>query len=323
MRKDMKTVLKVLLALCAAVFLLFAGVYLFLFRPNFTRAPMHREEENIKYFANNKEYHERHIADKNYILSLSPKMIEITSFDSLKLRSYVLERENALGIILLMHGFHSDPLREFATLARFYYENGYNVVLPFQRAHGESEGKYLTFGVKERYDCRDWLIEIAKIYGEDKPLFMQGISMGCATVLMTSSLANLPKNLCGIIADCGFTTPYEIMYFVAKRERHLPMSNLLIGIGNLMTRFFAGFDLNEASTLKSLRVNTKPVLFIHGTADDFVPFVMTWQNYEACKAEKELLAVDGAKHAVSNVMAYNEYTKTVSQFLLRYKNNMN
>ena len=323
MRKDMKSVLKLLIALCAAVFLLFAGVYLFLFRPNFTRAPMHREEENIKYFANNKEYHERHIADKNYILSLSPKMIEITSFDSLKLRSYVLERENALGIILLMHGFHSDPLREFATLARFYYENGYNVVLPFQRAHGESEGKYLTFGVKERYDCRDWLIEIAKIYGEDKPLFMQGISMGCATVLMTSSLANLPKNLCGIIADCGFTTPYEIMYFVAKRERHLPMSNLLIGIGNLMTRFFAGFDLNEASTLKSLRVNTKPVLFIHGTADDFVPFVMTWQNYEACKAEKELLAVDGAKHAVSNVMAYNEYTKTVSQFLLRYKNNMN
>ena len=323
MRKDMKTVLKLLIALCAAVFLLFAGVYLFLFRPNFTRAPMHREEENIKYFANNKEYHERHIADKNYILSLSPKMIEITSFDSLKLRSYVLERENALGTILLMHGFHSDPLREFATLARFYYENGYNVVLPFQRAHGESEGKYLTFGVKERYDCRDWLIEIAKIYGEDKPLFMQGISMGCATVLMTSSLANLPKNLCGIIADCGFTTPYEIMYFVAKRERHLPMSNLLIGIGNLMTRFFAGFDLNEASTLKSLRVNTKPVLFIHGTADDFVPFVMTWQNYEACKAEKELLAVDGAKHAVSNVMAYNEYTKTVSQFLLRYKNNMN
>ena len=323
MRKDMKTVLKLLIALCAAVFLLFAGVYLFLFRPNFTRAPMHREEENIKYFANNKEYHERHIADKNYILSLSPKMIEITSFDSLKLRSYVLERENALGTILLMHGFHSDPLREFATLARFYYENGYNVVLPFQRAHGESEGKYLTFGVKERYDCRDWLIEIAKIYGEDKPLFMQGISMGCATVLMTSSLANLPKNLCGIIADCGFTTPYEIMYFVAKRERHLPMSNLLIGIGNLMTRFFAGFDLNEASTLKSLRVNTKPVLFIHGTADDFVPFVMIWQNYEACKAEKELLAVDGAKHAVSNVMAYNEYTKTVSQFLLRYKNNMN
>ena len=323
MRKDMKTVLKLLIALCAAVFLLFAGVYLFLFRPNFTRAPIHREEENIKYFANNKEYHERHIADKNYILSLSPKMIEITSFDSLKLRSYVLERENALGTILLMHGFHSDPLREFATLARFYYENGYNVVLPFQRAHGESEGKYLTFGVKERYDCRDWLIEIAKIYGEDKPLFMQGISMGCATVLMTSSLANLPKNLCGIIADCGFTTPYEIMYFVAKRERHLPMSNLLIGIGNLMTRFFAGFDLNEASTLKSLRVNTKPVLFIHGTADDFVPFVMTWQNYEACKAEKELLAVDGAKHAVSNVMAYNEYTKTVSQFLLRYKNNMN
>jgi len=323
MRKDMKTVLKLLIALCAAVFLLFAGVYLFLFRPNFTRAPMHREEENIKYFANNKEYHERHIADKNYILSLSPKMIEITSFDSLKLRSYVLERENALGTILLMHGFHSDPLREFATLARFYYENGYNVVLPFQRAHGESEGKYLTFGVKERYDCRDWLIEIAKIYGENKPLFMQGISMGCSTVLMTSSLDNLPKNLCGIIADCGFTTPYEIMYFVAKRERHLPMSNLLIGIGNLMTRFFAGFDLNEASTLKSLRVNTKPVLFIHGTADDFVPFVMTWQNYEACKAEKELLAVDGAKHAVSNVMAYNEYTKTVSQFLLRYKNNMN
>lgn len=323
MRKDLKSVLNVLLVLCAAVFLLFAGVYVFLFRPNFTRAPMHREEDNIKYFDGNKEFHERHIADKKYILSLSPKMHEITSFDGLKLRAFVLEKENSVGSILLMHGFHSDPLREFATLARFYYEMGYNVVLPFQRAHGESEGKYLTFGVKERFDCRDWLIEITKLYGENKPLFLEGISMGCATALMASSLDGLPKNLCGIIADCGFTTPYEIMYFVAKKERHLPMSEVILDMANMMTRFFAGFDLNDASTISALKKNTVPVLFIHGTADDFVPFVMTWQNYEVCKAEKQLLAVDGAKHAVSNVMAYDKYTKAVKEFLSCYKNNMN
>ncbi len=309
--------LKFFLALMSLIILFFIFVYLFLFRPNFTRSPMHTEAENIKYFET-EENHARHITDKEFFLSQNPEMLEITSFDGLKLRAYVLEPKNAHATILLMHGFHSDPIREFATLARFYYESGYNVVLPFQRAHGESEGQFLTFGIKERFDCRDWLIETSKIFGTKKPLYMEGISMGCATVLMTTSLEGLPENLCAVIADCGFTSPQEIMYFVAKNEMHLPFSNIIVGTGNLMTQFFAHFSLDEYSTIKALKQNHLPILFIHGTADDFVPFFMSWQNFEACKSEKEFYAVDGAKHAISNIIDYQNYTETVSAFLKKY-----
>ena len=318
MRKEIKIALKVLIALCLVVGMFFGAVYAFLFHPNFTRSPMHEESENLKYFDGNEEFHARHIADKEYLLSQNPQMHEITSFDGLKLRAYVFKNNENAGTVLLMHGFHSDPLREFATLARFFLSCGYNVVLPFQRAHGESEGRFLTFGTKERFDCRDWLNECAKIFSTDKPLYMEGISMGCATVLMASALDGLPQNLRAIVADCGFTTPYDIIYTVAKDEKHLPLSSLIVWMGNVCTNIFARFDLKECSTIDAMKKNRIPVLFIHGLKDDYVPWTMTWNNYEACKAEKEIFLVKDAKHAICNIIDYENYTSRVLEFFKKY-----
>ena len=248
MNKYLKKTAKILSIILAFFAVVILGVYFFVFRLNFMRSPMHKESSNKKYFAT-PENHSRHIADKDFILALEPKMHEIESFDGLKLRAYVLDcasgATESRGTILLMHGFHSDPLREFATLARFYYESGFNVVLPFQRAHGESEGQYLTFGIKERFDCRDWLNECTKIFGTEKPLYMEGISMGCTTVLLTSALDGLPPNLCAVIADCGFTSPYEIISFVAKKEYHLPFSDILIAIGKRNGKQFSWLRLKR------------------------------------------------------------------------------
>ena len=210
-----------------------------------------------------------------WFLGQEPELHTITSFDGLKLCAYYLPAEapasgkRRRNILLLMHGYRAGGLTDFAGLYRFYHEQGYDLLVPFERSHGPSEGRYICFGVKERFDCRDWARYAARRFGEEEPLFLMGISMGCATVLMSLSL-NLPPNVRGVLADCGFTSPWEIVRHVAKADFHLPAFPLL-WLLDLWCRALAGFSLKEADTRKALGNSSLPVLFLHGKEDKFVP----------------------------------------------------
>jgi len=213
----------------------------------------------------------------------------------------------------LVHGHQSGPLREFATLAKFFHEIGYNVVLPYQRAHGKSEGTYITFGIKERYDVRNWIYKINEIYGDQLPLYMEGISMGASTVLMSLSF-DLPSNLKSVVADCGYTSPYDIIWKVMKKDKNLPLPRLLLEIGDLMARVLADFDFGEYDTFKGLRYNKLPVLFIHGTEDKFVPIEMTISNFQYCTSEKHLYLVENCPHAIAYFIDEENYHKNIIKF---------
>lgn len=178
-----------------------------------------------------------------------------------------------------------------------------------------SQGKYITYGVKERFDCRDWAWYAARRWGE-RPLFLMGISMGCATVVMASGL-ELPPSTRGIVADCGFTTPWDIMAHVAKRDFRLPPFPLLYVL-DWVARLVAGFGLKEADTRKALEKNKLPVLFLHGEDDDFVPPSMTRENFAACRAEKALYLVPGAAHAQSFAVDTKGCQEQIAGFLEKY-----
>lgn len=285
-------------------------VYLALFRPNFMRG--HGTPMDANHFFT-EENAEKNKADTEWFYSQDYEEISVESFDGLNLVAYNLPAPEAKGTWLLIHGHQSAPLREYAGLARFFNGLGYNVVLPYQRAHGKSDGKYITFGVKERYDVRDWILKVNEIYGDQKPVYIEGISMGCATVLMSLSF-DFPENVKAVVADCGYTSPYEIMLKVAKKDKHVLFPRLILAIGNIMARKLADFDFNEYDTLKGLRYNTLPVLFIHGTADAFVPIEMTITNFQYCTSEKNLFLVEGAPHAISYFMDEEGYHSKVIQF---------
>ena len=153
--------------------------------------------------------------------------------------------------------------------------------------------------MKERFDCQSWARYAARRWG-DRPLFLMGISMGAATVLMASGL-ELPPNTRGIVADCGFTTPWDIMAHVARRDYKLPRALLwvLLSLLDLLARVAAGFSLKGADTRQALAHTQLPVLFLHGEKDDFVPVSMTEENYYACASPKALRLVPGAEHAQS------------------------
>ncbi|MEA5051760.1 MAG: alpha/beta hydrolase [Oscillospiraceae bacterium] len=235
----------------------------------------------------------------------------LDSFDGLRLHAYFLPAAGrAKRAVLCAHGYRGSYDYDFSGAARWLHENGCDLLLIDERAHGRSEGHYICYGAKERFDVRDWANWLDKRYDGALPVYLDGLSMGAATVLMASGLV-LPGSVRGIVADCGFTSPRAIFEHNIRSLYHLPVYPLLWFFG-LYCRVFAKFGLGDASTLDALRVNTRPVLLVHGGADNFVPTRMSRENYDACTAPKELYIVEGVGHAAS----YPEDPKTYQEKVL-------
>ena len=224
-------------------------------------------------------------------------------------------QEEPKGRIIMFHGYRSIAENDFACAMDFYYSRGYELVLIDQRASGKSSGSWIGFGVLERYDCLAWIRYLNAEY-QPLPTFLSGISMGCTTVLMALGL-EMPSNVKGVVADCGFTSPKEIIRHVMRRNLHLG-TGLLMLLMSLFTKLFAGYSYDEYSTVEALKDNKIPILFIHGKEDRYVPHEMTLKNYEACTAEKELLLVEGAGHGTSYLQDREGVEKALGAFFERY-----
>ena len=251
-------------------------------------------------------------AGKEWYLSQNLRKVEIQSFDGVTLRADIFEAENPKGILVLMHGYRTRALNDFTLVFSFYHDLGYHLVIPDQRACGNSDGEYITLGIKERYDCQSWANFAAKEFGEDLPLILDGISMGATTVMMASALP-LPKNMSGLIADCGFTSPYEVVLSVL-RATHIPVFPNL-QLAELFARGFAKFGFKDASTIDAMKQCRYPVFFIHGKKDDFVPYEMSVRNYEACISEKKkFFSVDEAGHGMCYLSDRETLQKEIISF---------
>ena len=262
-----------------------------------------------------RDYKSDILAARDWLLTQQTEEVCVTSFDGLKLVGIFLPCENARGTLLCFHGWRGGPIADFGYSARLYHELGLNVLLVHHRAQGKSEGKHMTFGVRERKDVHTWVRWHTERFGRDVPILLAGISMGASTVLMACG-EPFDGNVRGVFADCGYTSPGEICDIVARAIRLPP--RIFVPVVGLFIRITAGFWLNEYSTLTAVRKMDLPVLFAHGEADNFVPCEMTKRNYEACaSADKTLLLVPGAKHGQSFPVAPERYTEAIKGLLER------
>ncbi len=252
------------------------------------------------------------------LASLTPEKVETVSEDGLRLAGELYyAAEPTDHYLICMHGFHSTQ-KDFVCAVDFFLGLGYNVLLAAQRAHGDSEGKWITFGAMERYDCRSWCNYLADRFGDGIGIVLDGISMGAATVLMATEL-DLPKNVKAVMADCGYTSPWEIVCDVAKRSMRIPKYPFM-PLFRLAVKLTAGFDLKEVSATAAMEKNEKyPVLFTHGQADDFVPHGMSVKNYEACRAPKRLVSIPEAGHGLSFLVDEDTCKAACAEFLLAAK----
>lgn len=256
------------------------------------------------------------ISGGSWFKSQNPERIQIRSVDGLLLTGYYLEASNAIGTVLLVHGYRSDPYSDFGVSLPYYHSLGLNILAVYQRSHGESEGQYITFGIKERYDICSWANYLYDRLGQDMHIILAGISMGSSTVLMSLG-TNLPPNVKFVIADCGYTSPYDEFAYLIPKKYHIPAS-LALPLMNYFSRMFADFRFQDYSTVTALSNNRIPVLFVHGEKDGLVPIQFTTKNYESCIAEKYLIKSPNAGHGGSYFFSREDYQSTITYCLEKY-----
>lgn len=241
----------------------------------------------------------------------------IRSNDNLLLHGLYLPTENAKRIVILCHGYKGNSFSDFAYMARFLHENGCHLLFIDERCCGESEGKYVSFGAKEQWDIQGWAFYMAKHNKDKLPIYLYGESMGAASILMASG-RHLPKQVRGLIADCGFQSMKVQLEDMAINWFHLKWIKLLLFRVNLFSRVIAKFWMKDADTTIALRRNRRPVLFFHGGNDTFVAPKNSLHNYSICRAPKELVVIPGARHMCSPYQNPKLYRRKVMEFFEKY-----
>lgn len=245
------------------------------------------------------------------LVSLPYEEIFIKSRDGLTLAAKYYHASDDAPIEIQLHGYKSNSMRDFSGGATEAIRRGYNLILPDQRAHGKSEGNTISFGVNERYDVLSWIEYALSRFGSDKKIILCGISMGAATVLMSSELS-LPENVVGIIADCPCRSAYSIIRKVIKKDMHLPAGILMpfVRLGGLL---YGRFDMCAADCKTAVEKAKIPILLIHGEGDKFVPISMS----EEIAAANELVRFERfpeAGHGLSFIFDNARYLQLLDEF---------
>ncbi len=232
-----------------------------------------------------------------YAATITGEEVHIQSHDGLTLHARLFTpTETPRATMILFHGYRSFPEHDFGGILQHYLEEcHFRILMPDQRAHGNSEGKYITFGVLEKNDCVRWAEYAARRFGQNEKIILDGMSMGATTVMLASG-EDLPRNIAGIVADCGYTSPDAILRAVGKRM-HLPVFLLLPGVYALCRMH--GFSPRSVSAPAALAKTKLPILLVHGMADGFVPYEMGVENYHAIMSDKYMVSVEGADHGTS------------------------
>jgi fermentation-respiration switch protein FrsA (DUF1100 family) len=264
-----------------------------------------------------------------WIDTKNPQTVSIQSEDGLTLKALYLAFPGMPGTprktAILAHGYRGNA-RQTDAYAKFFYEElGFSVLLPDARSHGASEGRYIGFGWPERLDYLKWIDWVRSGAGEAgtppagsecPDILLFGVSMGAATVMMTSGEA-LPAEVKAVVEDCGYTSVEDEIRYQLRELYHIRL-DWFFRAGSRIVKKRAGYGFEEASALDQVKKTKVPILFIHGEADSFVPFEMVHALYNACPGEKELFTVKDAIHGGAYETAPAEYEGRIRNFVSNY-----
>ena len=270
------------------------------------------EEKKIKY-KKDKKYKENVDKMRDFI-SKETKEICITSFDNLKLYGYLKENKDQNIYIIFSHGY-GGSIYDLYKYIYPYIEKNYNILLPNLRGHGKSEGNYIGMGAN---DAKDILYFINYIVNKNKnaKIILAGVSMGAATTMLTLG-QDIPKNVVCAIEDCGYTSVFDEFKYQLKKFYKLPSFPFLY-IGKLYILYKAKYNISKASCVDVLKKNKVPILFIHGSKDDYVPFYMLDILYNSAICEKEKVVIKNAKHSKCCTTNKEKYFSSIFKFIDKY-----
>lgn len=212
---------------------------------------------------------------------------------------------------VLCHGYNASP-ESTGVFAEHYHRLGYNCICPSMRGWGNDETVYCTMGYHDKDICLAWVGYIVD-RDPDAEIVLHGYSMGAVAVMLATGEA-LPSQVKAAVADCGFTSCWEQYANVIKYYTKLPPFPLLNAV-NAASILHRNFNIRKNVPIDAVSRSVTPTVFLHGTADAFVPFWMMDRLYDACSAPKAKQAIEGADHAQAVYKDPVLYWKTVDGFL--------
>lgn len=248
----------------------------------------------------------------NWVVSSAKEVVSISSSDGLNLVGDVFTTDaNSHNWVIAIHGY-TGKRQQMYSYARYYAEQGYNVLTPDMRSHGDSEGKFIGMGWLDKEDVKLWIDHVLGI-DPDAQIILHGVSMGGATVMMTSG-EDLPHNVKAIIDDCGYTSVWDEFTDEARYLFNISQFPILY-TASAISKIRAGYTFQEASALEQVKNTSIPIFFIHGEEDNFVNTRMVYSLYDACNSQKDLYVVEGAGHGQALYMDPDKYFTKVFGFI--------
>ena len=240
------------------------------------------------------------------------EFVTIQSRDGLTLSGRYYHQKDGAPLAIGFHGYRSCWLTDFCGGADIAFQMGQNVLLIDERAHGKSQGKSITFDIKERLDLLCWIDYALDRFGADTKILLYGVSMGGATVVMASEL-ELPENVKGIVADCPYSAPLDVILSVGKQQGY-PVK-LIKPFVILGAKVYGGFDVRETSGAEAVKHAKVPILILHGEDDTFVPPEMSKTIQDANPQMVTRHTFPGAYHALSYMVDTPRYEGLVKEFM--------
>lgn len=213
---------------------------------------------------------------------------------------------------LVLHGY-TGWKEEMYPFACWYYEEGYQVVVPDLRCQGESDGDFIGMGWTDHYDCTLWIDYILS-QDADARIVIHGQSMGAATALMMTGEETLSDHVVAVVSDSAYTDAYSMFGDKVTEWFYLPAFPL-VDSARLVLLLRGGYDLMDASAINAVAKSSTPTLFIHGTSDAMISVQMSRDLYDAATCPKELLIVESAGHAQTQDKDPDAYYGAIREFL--------
>ena len=229
---------------------------------------------------------------------------------------YVAAAHPTLKTAVIVHGYTDNAIRMFHIGYLYNQSLDYNILLPDLRYTGLTEGDAIQMGWLDRKDVLQWIDTAPALFGDSLKAVVHGISMGAATTMMVSG-EKTPEYITCFVEDCGYTSVWDQFSKELKGLFGLPPFPLLY-TASWICQLQNGWNFQEASALSQVARCTKPMLFIHGDNDDFVPTWMVHKVYAAKPSPKEIWITEGVDHAHSYKLYPDEYTEKVKAFTDKY-----
>lgn len=246
------------------------------------------------------------------IQRLPHEILRIRSFDGLELCGVYYSCENAIGTVISVHGFGSHAEREWAFPGLFYLSLGFNVLIPYQRAHGPSEGKRVTFGALEHRDMIDWVGKINEISPEVS-IVIHGLSMGGGIVLQLADKEM--KNVKCLIADAP-TPSVETFFKNVSRDIFKGFGEKVCAAALRNFKKQTGCDAADFNGVEIVKGSRYPILLSAGSMEKQEELFAKIKDNNP--KHTEIIILEGCNHGNGMYKQTEAYQGCISNFVSKY-----